>query len=74
MDGGEGDDQARPGVQGVVVEDREPGGDSDRHKVLESAHSCVDLPLLVLALTSGTGLPWRTESLSGHEGFLVSIA
>ena len=44
MDDGEGDDQARPGVQGVVVEDREARGDSDRHKVLESAHSCVDLP------------------------------
>ena len=44
MDDGEGDDQARPGVQGVVVEDREARGDSDRHKVLESTHSCVDFP------------------------------
>ena len=44
MDGGEGDDQARPGVQGVVVEDGEAGRDGDGHNVLESAHCGVDFP------------------------------
>ena len=37
-------DQSRPGVEGVVVEDSEAGGDGDGHKVLECAHCCVDLP------------------------------
>ena len=43
MDDGEADDQARPGVQGVVVEDCEARGDCDGHKVLEGAHGCVYL-------------------------------
>ena len=37
-------DQARPGVEGVVVEDGEAWRDGDGHKVLESAHCCVDFP------------------------------
>ena len=44
MDDNEDDDQARPGVEGVVVEDGEARGNCNRHKVLESAHSCKDLP------------------------------
>ena len=37
-------DQARPGVEGVVVEDGEAGRDGDGHQVLESAHCGVDFP------------------------------
>ena len=44
VDDDEDDDQARPGVEGVVVEEGEARGDRDRNKVLESAHSCIDLP------------------------------
>ena len=36
-------DQARPGVEGVVVEDGEAWRDGDGHKVLEGAHGCVNL-------------------------------
>ena len=34
MDDGEDDDQARPGVEGFVVEDGEARGNCNRHKVL----------------------------------------
>ena len=44
IDDGEDDDQARPGVEGVVVEEGEARGDCNWNKVLESAHSCIDLP------------------------------
>ena len=40
---GEGYDQSRPGLEGVVVEQGEARRDCKRHQVLESPHRCVDL-------------------------------